>query len=55
MAVAYDLKVFFTAVGKPAEEVRSADVLGFIAGQRVGGERGRRLRTVNSAEEPVGC
>jgi site-specific recombinase XerD len=54
LAVAYDLKVFFTVVGKSVEEVRSADVLGFIAGQRVGGERGRRLRMVNSAEEPVG-
>jgi integrase/recombinase XerD len=47
LAVAYDLKVFFTAVGKPVEQVRSADVLGFITGQRAGdGER--RLRPVGS-------
>ena len=37
LAVAYDLKVFFTAVGKSVEQVRPADVLGFIAGQRAGG------------------
>jgi integrase len=39
-AVAYDLKVFFTAAGKPAEVVTTADVLAFMTAQRAGG-RGR--------------
>src|SRR6266516_8021837 len=34
LAAAYDLKVFFTVVGKPPEEVRPADVLAFITAQR---------------------
>jgi integrase/recombinase XerD len=38
-AAAYDLKVFFTVVGKPPDQVRSADVLAFITAQRTG--RGR--------------
>jgi integrase/recombinase XerD len=46
LAVAYDLKVFFTAVGKPVEQVRPTDVLGFITGQRAGGGEDRRLRPV---------
>jgi integrase/recombinase XerD len=36
LAAAYDLRVFFSVVGKPAEEVRPADVLGFITAQRTG-------------------
>jgi integrase/recombinase XerD len=46
LAVAYDLKVFFTVVGKPVEQVRPADVLGFVTGQRAGGGGDRRLRPV---------
>jgi integrase/recombinase XerD len=46
LAVAYDLKVFFAAVGKPVEQVGSGDVLGFITAQRGGGGQGRRLRAV---------
>ena len=38
LAVAYDLKVFFTVVGKPPRRVRPADVLGFMTAQRTGGE-----------------
>jgi integrase/recombinase XerD len=38
LAVAYDLKVFFTAVGKPPEQVVTADVLAFMTGQRTGGQ-----------------
>jgi len=34
--LAYDLRVFFGVVSKPAEEVRPADVLGFITAQRAG-------------------
>ena len=35
-AAAYDLKVFFTVVGEPPEQVRPADVLAFITAQRTG-------------------
>jgi integrase/recombinase XerD len=38
LAVAYDLKVFFTVVGKPPRRVRPADVLAFMTAQRTGGE-----------------
>lgn len=38
LAVAYDLKVFFTVVGKPVRRVRPADVLAFMTAQRTGGE-----------------
>jgi site-specific recombinase XerD len=41
-AVAYDLKVFFAAVGKPPGRVRPADVLAFMTAQRTGG--GGRLQ-----------
>jgi integrase/recombinase XerD len=41
-AVAYDLKVFFTVVGKPPRRVRSVDVLAFMTVQRTGG--GGRLQ-----------
>src|SRR5215207_10027884 len=36
LAVAFDLKVFFAVVGKPPDEVSTADVFGFITAQRVG-------------------
>jgi integrase/recombinase XerD len=38
LAVAYDLKVFFSVVGKPPRRVRPADVLAFMTAQRTGGE-----------------
>src|SRR5580704_9355568 len=38
LAVAYDLKVFFTVVGKPARRVRTVDVLAFMTAQRTGGQ-----------------
>jgi len=38
LAVAYDLKVFFTEVRKPPRQVRSVDVLSFMTAQRTGGE-----------------
>jgi integrase/recombinase XerD len=34
MAVAFDLNVFFSVVGKPPSEVRTPDVLGFLTNQR---------------------
>jgi len=36
LAAGYDLKVFFSVVSKPPEEVRPADVLAFITAQRIG-------------------
>ncbi len=36
LAVAFDLKVFFTVVDKSPEQVRPADVLGFMTAQRTG-------------------
>jgi hypothetical protein len=38
LAVAYDLKVFFTVIGKPPRRVRPADVLAFMTAQRNGGD-----------------
>ena len=38
LAVAYDLKVFFTVVGKPPRRVRPVDVLAFMTAQRAGGQ-----------------
>src|SRR5450755_1398647 len=51
-AAAYDLKVFFTVVAKPPEQVRPADVLAFITAQRTGrdGEHGA-LQPVKAADE----
>jgi site-specific recombinase XerD len=45
VAVAYDLKVFFTAVGKPPRRVVAADVLAFVTAQYAGGPA-RRLQAV---------
>src|SRR4029450_541540 len=42
-AVAYDLKVFFSVVGKPPRRVVAADVLAFITAQYAGGP-GRRVQ-----------
>src|SRR3954451_4784738 len=36
-AVAYDLKVFFTVLGKPPGRVVAADVLAFVTAQYAGG------------------
>jgi integrase/recombinase XerD len=38
LAVAYDLKVFFTVVRKPPRRVRPVDVLAFMTAQRTGGD-----------------
>jgi integrase/recombinase XerD len=40
-AVAYDLKVFFTVVGKPPTQVIAADVLAFVTAQHTGRAGGR--------------
>lgn len=46
LAVAFDLKVFFTVAGKEPDVVTSADVLALISSQRAGGD-GRRIRVVD--------
>src|SRR5215469_3983777 len=46
LAVAYDLRVFFTVVGKPPRRVRPADVLAFMTAQRAGG--GGRLQVAGA-------
>jgi integrase/recombinase XerD len=43
LAVAYDLKVFFTTVGVVPERVTTADVLKFMAAQRSGGRAGLHM------------
>jgi len=47
-AVAYDLKVFFTVVGKPPGEVVAGDVLAFVTAQHTGGQADR-LRAFDAA------
>jgi integrase/recombinase XerD len=48
LATAYDLTVFFRVVNKPAQDVRTPDVLAFITAQRHGSPPGR-LRVVDEA------
>jgi integrase/recombinase XerD len=55
LAAAYDLKVFFTVVGKPPDQVRPADVLAFITAQRAGQASGRgALQPVDPGHGPAG-
>ena len=58
-AVAYDLKVFFTVVGKPPRRVVAADVLAFVTAQYAGsGSRGgpaRRLQPADRGWRGVGA
>jgi len=54
LAAAYDLKVFFTAVARPPDQVRPADVLAFITAQRTGRGGDRALQPVGLADEPGG-
>src|SRR5258708_18604874 len=55
LAAAYDLKVFFTVVGKPPDQVRPGDVLAFNTAQRTGrpGEHGA-LQPAGPEGEPAG-
>ena len=55
LAAGYDLRVFFSVVGKPPEDVVPADVLAFITAQRTGkpGVRGV-LQPVERGGEPAG-
>jgi integrase len=55
LAAAYDLKVFFSVVGKPPQEVRPADVLAFITAQRTGRGDGQVvLLPADPGGEPAG-
>jgi integrase/recombinase XerD len=49
VAVAYDLKVFFTVVDKPPRRVVAADVLGFVTAQYAGGPA-RRLQVAGDRD-----
>ena len=54
-AAAYDLRVFFSVVAKPPEQVRPADVLAFITAQRAGRAGGGGvLQPVDPGCEPGG-
>ena len=54
-AAAYDLKVFFSVVGRPPDQVRPADVLAFITAQRTGQAAGRgAVQPVKTRDEPGG-
>ena len=63
LAVAFDLKVFFTVVAKPQAEVTAADVFGFLAAQQPPGMAGgwcgwpmvRRAWRPGPAVRPGGC
>ena len=55
LAAAYDLKVFFTVVGKPPPEVTAGDVLAFITAQRTGRAGGHVvLQPLARDREPAG-
>jgi integrase/recombinase XerD len=49
LAVAFDLKVFFSVVGKEPTAVTSSDVIAFISSQRAGGD-GRSIREVDEEQ-----
>jgi integrase/recombinase XerD len=56
LATAYDLKVFFTVVGKAPQDVVAADVLAFMTAQRAGQPNLSRLQLVSAADTgAVGC
>jgi site-specific recombinase XerD len=54
LAAAYDLKVFFAVVARPADQVRPADVMGFITAQRSGRGGSRVLEAAGVPGEPGG-
>jgi integrase/recombinase XerD len=54
LAAAYDLRVFFTVVGKAPEEVVPADVLGFITAQRTGRTSTEPLQPVSDGDAAAG-
>lgn len=54
LAAAYDLRVFFAVVAKPVQEVRAADVLGFITAQRTGRSSTEPLQPLGDDDTAVG-
>jgi hypothetical protein len=54
LAAAYDLKVFFTVVARPPDQVRPGDVLAFITAQRTGGSTLGVLRPLEPGDEVAG-
>jgi hypothetical protein len=53
LATAFDLKVFISAVAKSPVEVTSADVLGFVTTQRVGGDTATAVALVDGSGDGV--
>jgi integrase/recombinase XerD len=54
LAAGYDLRVFFSVVSKPAEDIRVADVLSFITAQRTGRSEGAVVQAVEEGEAQSG-
>lgn len=54
LAAGYDLRVFFSVVNKPAEDVGAADVLSFITAQRTGRSEGVVVQAVEEGEAQSG-
>jgi len=54
LAAASDLRVFFTVVDKPPEQVTAADVLGFVTAQRTGRGTARVVAAAPGEGEPAG-
>ncbi|WP_109474871.1 tyrosine-type recombinase/integrase, partial [Ornithinimicrobium cavernae] len=54
LAAAYDLRVFYSVVGKAPDQVCPADVLGFITAQRTGGRGAGLVAVVGAGSEPAG-
>jgi integrase/recombinase XerD len=54
LAAAFDLKVFFTVVGKAPQDVVTADVLAFMTAQRTGQVDPGRLQPVSSGDGDAG-
>ena len=54
LAAAYDLRVFFTVVDKPVQDVRAGDVFAFITAQRTGTNSGAGLRPIRAGQQPGG-
>jgi hypothetical protein len=53
LAAAYNLKVFFTVVGKKPEAVQPADVLAFVTAQRSGRSSIDRAHGVRNLTRPA--
>ena len=55
LAAAYDLKVFFTVVGKQPHDVQPADVLAFVTAQRTGQRVDRRRAACRWSDDAGRC